>query len=136
MSDLSIVEQALLKDVSRLEQQLADAQATVEALQADNRTYINERHENMKQVEALQQQLTQLQALVRALPILNNVEVMADGPFSNVCSDQAHLTALSPQLSLALANLFVYRATLDAMTPAYPGVIVQGELRPVERRRR
>ena len=37
----------------------ADAQATIAALQADNRTYINERHEHVKQIEQLQSQLTQ-----------------------------------------------------------------------------
>ena len=76
--------------VENLQKQLADAQATiaaleetilkmgenaavvakdamaakeqVAALQADNRTYINERHENMKQIEQLQARVKELEA--------------------------------------------------------------------------
>ena len=43
-----------------------DAQATIAALQADNRTYINERHEHVKQIEQLQSQLTQRTAELEA----------------------------------------------------------------------
>jgi len=45
--------------------QSADAQATIAALQADNRTYINERHENMKQIEQLQAQVKELEQWVQ-----------------------------------------------------------------------
>ena len=43
-----------------------DAQATIAALQADNRTYINERHENTKQIEQLQADLAQRTAELEA----------------------------------------------------------------------
>ena len=49
----------LFDDVDTILKLLNDAQATIAALQADNRTYINERHEHVKQIEQLQSQLTQ-----------------------------------------------------------------------------
>ena len=51
--------------VENLQKQLADAQATIVALQADNRTYINERHENMKQIEQLQARVPELEQAVK-----------------------------------------------------------------------
>ena len=49
----------LAKDAMAAKEQLA-------ALQADNRTYINERHEHVKQIEQLQSQLTQRTAELEA----------------------------------------------------------------------
>ena len=48
------------------EQQLTQRTAECEALQVDNRTYINERHENMKQIEQLQADLAQRTAELEA----------------------------------------------------------------------
>ena len=52
--------------IERLDRQRTDAQATIAALQADNRTYINERHENTKQIEQLQADLAQRTAELEA----------------------------------------------------------------------
>lgn len=46
---------------------LADAQATIAALQADNRTYIDERHEHMKQIEQLQARVQELESQIKTL---------------------------------------------------------------------
>ena len=51
--------------VDALRKQVTDAQATIAALQADNRTYINERHENMKQIEQLQARVRELEQWVQ-----------------------------------------------------------------------
>ena len=56
----------LFDDVDTILKLLNDAQATIAALQADNRTYINERHEHVKQIEQLQSQLTQRTAELEA----------------------------------------------------------------------
>ena len=50
----------------------ADAQATIAALQADNRTYINERHENTKQIEQLQADLAQRTAELERVSLLSS----------------------------------------------------------------
>ena len=50
------------------EQQLTQRTAELEAARVDNRTYINERHENMKQIESLQAELERVKALLLALP--------------------------------------------------------------------
>ena len=50
-----------LERAEQAEKQLTQRTAEVEALQRDNRTYINERHENMKQLEELRQQVEALQ---------------------------------------------------------------------------
>ena len=44
---------------------LSRVMATIAALQADNRTYINERHENMKQIEQLQARVPELEQAVK-----------------------------------------------------------------------
>ena len=54
--------------VDALRKQVTDAQATIAALQADNRTYINERHENMKQIEQLQARVRELEQWVQSRP--------------------------------------------------------------------
>ena len=42
-------------------------QATIAALQADNRTYIDERHEHMKQIEQLQARVQELESQIKTL---------------------------------------------------------------------
>ena len=56
----------LFESAKHIQQQLTDAQATIAALQADNRTYINERHEHMKQIEQLHADLAQRTAELEA----------------------------------------------------------------------
>ena len=46
--------------------------ATIVALQADNRTYINERHENTKQIEQLQADLAQRTAELERVSLLSS----------------------------------------------------------------
>lgn len=52
----------------------ADAQATIAALQADNRTYINERHDNMKQIEQLQADLAERTAELEAIEKILDID--------------------------------------------------------------
>ena len=51
------------------------AQATIAALQADNRTYIDERHEHMKQIEQLQ---ARVQELIVEIAAIRKVESQAE----------------------------------------------------------
>ncbi len=48
--------------------ELTQVQQRVAQLEADNRTYINERHENMKTIETLQADHARVLGLVQALP--------------------------------------------------------------------
>lgn len=52
-----------VKKISALQQRVAQ-------LEMDNRTYINERHENMKTIEALQANYDRVLGLVQALPVV------------------------------------------------------------------
>ena len=51
------------------------AQATIAALQADNRTYSDERHEHMKQIEQLQ---ARVQELIVEIAAIRKVESQAE----------------------------------------------------------
>ena len=53
---------------------LETTQATIAALQADNRTYIDERHEHMKQIEQLQ---ARVQELIVEIAAIRKVESQA-----------------------------------------------------------
>ena len=90
-------------DVRALSEQLADAQATVEALQREH---------------------SQLQALVRALDVPKSYVVSADDHGGQIRLPDGYIlfTATSRSRTYALENILDYVRTLDATTPAHePG---------------
>ena len=71
---------------------LADAQATIVALQADNRTYINERHENTKQIEQLQADLAERTAELEAAKASQAIDLKNNNEYrEQVATLQAEL---------------------------------------------
>ena len=109
----------------------ADAQATIAALQADNRTYINERHENMKQIEQLQARVPELEQAVKethgrfiseqaakkdvieeltvALKSNADGQVLIDKLMQDVLKLEAQLTQRTAELEAAKAELNTVR---------------------------
>ena len=70
----------------------ADAQATIAALQADNRTYINERHDNMKQIEQLQADLAERTAELEAAKASQAIDLKNNNAYrEQVATLQAEL---------------------------------------------
>ena len=70
----------------------ADAQATSAALQADNRTYINERHDNMKQIEQLQADLAERTAELEAAKASQAIDLKNNNAYrEQVATLQAEL---------------------------------------------
>ena len=79
----------------------ADAQATIVALQADNRTYINERHDNMKQIEQLQADLAERTAELEAV---NKHQQLHDRIFARQRDLMAHYVATIREAIRRLGN--------------------------------
>ena len=98
-----------VKKMSALQQRVAQ-------LEMDNRTYINERHENMKTIEALQANYDRVLGVVQALPVQE-----VDVALAEVVGVQ--LAGLSAK---AFAELLTYRASLPAQPAQGPGVDEDG----------
>ena len=105
----------------------ADAQATIAALQADNRTYINERHEHVKQIEQLQSQLTQrtaeLEAAQRKARLQREVEAALS---SKVTEYEVELNG-DPQNFYGRGRTVGLRALIAALPKVEGEILEQGD---------
>ena len=84
--------------------------ATIAALQADNRTYIDERHEHMKQIEQLQARVQELEQWVQDQSTAN-LETMrhTDEMQSRAMEAEQQLTQRTAELEAAKAELNTVR---------------------------
>ena len=101
-----------VKKISALQQRVAQ-------LEMDNRTYINERHENMKTIEALQANYDRVLGLVQALPVVPTElsdTVRARHVVAYIYVGREQIGLVDP-----IEALLKYRASLPAQ-PAQGGV--------------